>query len=170
MTEILQQKPASIKMQAGQLRWWSKQIGHTLLTDISSSLIAWHRDRLSKSSKFNTTINRYLNVLSHLLTVTVQEWNILEHSPMGNVRKLHEPKGRVRFLSDEEREVLLQSCKQSHNPYLYTIVFLALSAGARHGELLKLQMFPFPNSPLSKVIEKYIPQSIVRLIIYYKII
>jgi integrase len=57
---------------------------------------------------------------------------------MGNVRRLREPKGRVRFLSDEERELLLQSCKESHNPYLYTIVVLALSTGARQGELLKL--------------------------------
>ena len=57
---------------------------------------------------------------------------------MVNVSKLREPKGRVRFLSDEERELLLQLCKESHNPYLYTIVVLDLSTGARKGELLKL--------------------------------
>src|SRR5262249_9707170 len=46
--------------------------------------------------------------------------------------------GRVRFLSDEERQRLLESCKVSSNPYLYIIVVLALSTGARRGELLNL--------------------------------
>jgi|RhiMetdeSRZDD1v2_1073273.scaffolds.fasta_scaffold102227_3 integrase len=136
--EILPQKPPSIKMQTSQLKWWKLMIGHSVLSDISSSLIAQHRDRLSKSGKSNATVNRYLSALSHVLTISVKEWNILGYSPMPNVRKLREPKGRVRFLSDEERELLLQSCKQSHNPYLYTIAVLALSTGARKGELLKL--------------------------------
>jgi len=136
--EILPQKPPSIKMQTSQLKWWKLMIGHSVLSDISSSLIAQHRDRLSKSGKSNATVNRYLSALSHVLTISVKEWNILGYSPMPNVRKLREPKGRVRFLSDEERELLLQSCKESHNPYLYTIVVLALSTGVRKGELLKL--------------------------------
>ena len=110
MEEILPQKPPSIKMQTSQLKWWKLMIGHSVLSDISSSLIAQQRDKLSKSGKSNATVNRYLSALSHVLTITVKEWNILDHSPMVNVRKLREPKGRVRFLSDEERELLLQSC------------------------------------------------------------
>jgi integrase len=49
------------------------------------------------------------------------------------------PRGRVRFLSDDERQRLLAACQASRNPYLYTIVVLALATGARRGELLTLR-------------------------------
>jgi len=45
----------------------------------------------------------------------------------------------VRFLNDEERKRLLEACKVSRNPYLYTIVILALSTGMRKGEILGLR-------------------------------
>jgi integrase len=57
---------------------------------------------------------------------------------MRKVSKPKEPRGRVRFLSDEERQCLLDACKVSRSAYLYTIVVLALSTGARRGELLSL--------------------------------
>jgi integrase len=57
---------------------------------------------------------------------------------MRKVSKPKESRGRVRFLSDEERNRLLESCKISVNPCLYTVVVLALSTGARRGELLSL--------------------------------
>ena len=56
---------------------------------------------------------------------------------MPNVSKLEEPKGRVRFLSREERTRLLDACRKT--PDLYTIVVLALSTGARRGEILGLR-------------------------------
>jgi integrase len=57
---------------------------------------------------------------------------------MRNVTKPREPRGRVRFLSDQERHRLLGACRESLNPSLHTIVVLALSTGARRGELLTL--------------------------------
>src|SRR5262249_55585962 len=50
-----------------------------------------------------------------------------------------EPRGRVRYLSDQERQRLLAACQQSHNPYLHTVVVLALATGARRGELMGLR-------------------------------
>jgi integrase len=58
---------------------------------------------------------------------------------MPKVRKLKLPRGRVRFLSDEERHQLLEACQASRNPYLYIVVMLALATGARRGELLSLR-------------------------------
>ena len=58
---------------------------------------------------------------------------------MRKVRKPKEPRGRVRFLTDDERERLLAACKVSRNRYLYLIVVLAISTGARRGELLSLR-------------------------------
>jgi integrase len=54
------------------------------------------------------------------------------------VRKPKEPRGRVRFLSEDERQRLLAACERSRNPYLYTFVILALATGARYGELMHL--------------------------------
>jgi integrase len=44
----------------------------------------------------------------------------------------------MRFLSDDERQRLLTACQGSRNQYLYTVVVLALSTGARKMELLRL--------------------------------
>jgi integrase len=71
--------------------------------------------------------------------MAVKEWGWLEHSPLPKVTKPKLPAGRVRYLSDDERTRLLKACKESVNPYLYTIVVLALSTGARKMEILKLR-------------------------------
>jgi len=57
---------------------------------------------------------------------------------MSKVRREKEPGGRVRFLSNDERERLLTACKESVNTYLYPIVTIAISTGARYGEIMKL--------------------------------
>lgn len=63
----------------------------------------------------------------------------LDDSPMRKVRKPKQPRGRVCFLSDEERKRLLTACQASRNPHLYTVVMLAFSCGARKGELVSLR-------------------------------
>jgi integrase len=78
--------------------------------------------------------------LSHAFTMTVKEWGWLEDSPLRRVTKPKEPRGRVRFLSDDERERLLDACRVSDNPYLYPVVVLALSTGARKMEILRLRI------------------------------
>ena len=54
------------------------------------------------------------------------------------MRRLREPRGRVRYLTDEERMRLLQACQASSNRALYPLVVLALATGARKMELLRL--------------------------------
>ena len=58
---------------------------------------------------------------------------------MRKATKLKEPRGRVRFLSDEERQRLLNASITSKNKSLYTIVVLALATGGRQQELLSLR-------------------------------
>jgi len=52
---------------------------------------------------------------------------------------LKEPRGRTRYLTDEERERLLAASKDSINPHLYMAVVLALSTGARQQEIWGLR-------------------------------
>src|SRR5262249_32628338 len=81
----------------------------------------------------------YTAALSHAFSVAVREWEWLEDSPMRRISKLKEPRGRVRYLSDDERQRLLDACKVSKNSSLYTIVVLALSTGARKMEIVGLR-------------------------------
>ena len=123
------------------LTWWKDHIGDRLLADVTPSLLAEYRDRLSKGEgrpRSPATVVRYMAALSHAFSVAVREWEWLDDSPLRKVSKPKEPRGRVRFLSDDERKILLVACKQSQTPYLYPLVVLALSTGARRGELLGL--------------------------------
>jgi integrase len=126
------------------LRWWKKQIGHLALADISPALIAEHRDKLStgvtkrKTERSPATVNRYLATLSHALSTAVKEWGWLDDTPMRRVTKAKEPRGRVRFLSEDERPRLLDACKKSHVLFLTHIVLVALSTGARKSEIMGL--------------------------------
>jgi len=142
---VIPTKPKNAAACTAQLNWWKEQIGHCLLSDLTPSLIGEQRDKLLKGSTFKgtprspSTVVRYLAAISHALTVAVKEWGWLEASPMQKVIKPKEPRGRVRFLSDEERESLLEACKESSNPFLYIAFVLSISTGMRQGELMNLR-------------------------------
>ena len=109
------------------------------LADLTPALIVEQRDKLirentvKKTLRSPSTVVRYLAALSHALTIAVKEWGWLDDSPMRKVSKPREPRGRVRFLSDDERKSLLEACKVDSNLFLYTIVVIALSTGMRAG-------------------------------------
>jgi len=142
--DVLPAKPKQADTQGPQLKWWRKQIGEYALGDVTPALITECRDRLlagiSKHGKTYSTasVNRYLAALSHALTVAVNEWGWMEDSPMRKVKRSTESRGRTRFLSDDERNLLLEVCRDSNNPYLYPVVVLALSTGMRRGEIMGL--------------------------------
>ncbi len=58
---------------------------------------------------------------------------------MSKVSKPKEFQGRVRYLNDEERNRLLKACREIKEPFLYPVVILALSTGARKSEILNLK-------------------------------
>lgn len=144
--EVLPSKPKIQKEQKQQLQWWKSKIGSYLLVDVTPALIVEHRNALlvpeagsETPPRSQSTANRYLAALSHAFSIAVKEWCWLDSNPLSKVSKYKEPRGRVRFLSDEERNKLLDVCKKSSNRYLYPIVMLALSTGARHAEILNLK-------------------------------
>lgn len=143
--EVLPSKPKNAKNTLLHLTWWKEELGSYSLADISPAMIAEKRDHLGSGiTKRNTkrspsTVVRYMAALSHAFTIAVKEWGWIEDSPMRRVTKPKEPRGRVRFLSDDERTRLLAECKNSDSEMLYLAVVLALSTGARRMEILGLQ-------------------------------
>jgi len=138
ISDILPTKPKSALKQAKQLEWWKNEIGYSTLADTTPARISEARDKLHKGRK-PATVVRYMAALSHAFTIAVNEWGWLEDNPMRKVRRPKEPRGRVRFLSDEERETLLVTCKASNCAHLYPVVVLALSTGMRQGEIINLK-------------------------------
>ena len=144
--DVLPGKKAKTQAPQGQqLAWWRARIGEKTLADCTPALIAECRDALAgtvskrrKTALSPATVNRHLAALSHAFTVAVKEWGWVEANPLAKVSKPKEPRGRVRFLSDDERERLLQACRASASPDLYPAVILALSTGARQQEILGL--------------------------------
>lgn len=142
------------------LPWWRNKIGERKLADITPALLvelrsvlsceryiranpAAKRTALSKDERpteyrrSNGTVNRYLAVLSHVFTVARKEWHWINNNPFEGVSKLKESKGRVRYLSEDERNRLL--LETSNNPQLHCFVVIALSTACRAGDLLKLK-------------------------------
>lgn len=133
------------KDKAACLRYASAFMGHRLLSDITPAAIVEYRDHLATTSnrygqkRGPATVKRYLAYLSSAYSTAIREWQWVQHNPVSAVKKPVEPKGRVRFLSDTELKRLLKACKASKSENLYPLVVLALSCGARVGELLRLR-------------------------------
>lgn len=143
--DVLPTKPKQLNDQTLQLTWFKDEIGAYTLADITPALITQCRDKLlnepNNKGKVRTpaTVVRYMAALSHAFNIAVNEWQWLEDSPVRKVKKPKEPRGRVRFLADDERERFLTACKESSNHWLYPCVILALSTGMRQGELMGLR-------------------------------
>ena len=145
LTEILSPDTKNRKTILGQLAWWKQKLGKYALARISSDAISRAKEELSKEitcrlkQRSPATVNRYLATLSLVLSATCNDWGWLQESPIKRVRKLKEPRGRVRFLEYADRERILQTCRKSKSEHLYLVVVLALSTGMRKGEILGLQ-------------------------------
>ena len=138
VTTVLPEKsPRHQYTQSRQLKWWTHHLGSLPLEEITPALIVQWRDHLA-SRLSNGTVNRYLAALSAVFSACMRDWMLLDQNPMSKVRRLRESRGRVRWLTDDERGRLLEACRESTSSALYVIVILALSTGARRGELLSL--------------------------------
>lgn len=138
---------------------WRKVFGADLLNGITPARIAKERDKMlavetqryaspatgnpdqdakrDRAKRSGATVNRYLAALSACFAYGVKELQWLEKNPCGNVKKPAESKGRVRFLSDDERPRLLAACRPHAD--LYLAVLLALTTGARQAEIMTLR-------------------------------
>lgn len=139
----------------GRLMWWSRNFGHLTLDKISALVV---REGLSLLSSGNavrghgrkgdtkqldhqrsgSTVNRYKAALSSIFEYSKEEYGLTEN-PCRQIRSKPENKGRTRFLTDTERNSLLSTCKSSEWNRLFLLVLMALTTGARQGELLNLQ-------------------------------
>ena len=141
---------------------WVRLLGDTPMTEITPEAIDEAMSRLAneparvfsgkdadgnpifkgKAGKRSpATLNRYLTALGSLYSWSRKERIIPRgfDSPTRHVEKRKESRGRVRFLTDDERTRLLAECQESPWNRLYLLVLMAITTGARRGELLGLE-------------------------------
>jgi integrase len=154
LTELLDRYRAEVLPQysrreqaqrSGKLSWWERQLGARRLADLSAASISECRARLARGEGLSgrpasaATQARYLATLKHVLSIARREWEWIDENPAERVRAPREPRGRVRYLSEAERDRLLAACRASRDQRLYPLVVVALGTGARQGELLRLR-------------------------------
>lgn len=133
-----------------RLDYWRGTFGPDRLDAITPQRIKKESDRLlseatvrmdrttgTPKKRTGATVNRYLAALSSCLSYGVKEMGWIERNPMEKVRRPAESKGRVRFLSDDERSALLDACRPHAD--LYLAVVLSLTTGARQAEIMGLR-------------------------------
>ena len=149
----------SFNQRKRHIEYWRKVFGSDLLDSITSSRIGKERSKLlaeetnrfvdpptgdseqdakrARRKRTGPAVNRYHAALSACLAFGVKHLQWLERNPCERVAKSRENTGRVRFLSDNERERLLAACRPRDE--LYLAVILALTTGARQAEIMTLR-------------------------------
>lgn len=145
-----------------RLTWWRGKVGRLTLAELSEDNVHAALEQLATSpprfyagrdaegrpilrakreALTSATLNRYCNALAAVCTWLLHKRVV----PIGwlhpcrNVKRRPENNKRTRFLSDDEVTRLLEACRASAWPRLYVLVLMALTTGARKGELLGLQ-------------------------------
>ena len=143
-------KDESIQTRLGH---WKHRLGDWKLSAVTRQVIAEELDTLKdepahqplrgKESIVTTrqrsqaTVNRYLSTLSQVFNLAVDK-GLLETNPSRGIKRGGEKSRFGRALSENERTVLLDKCKDSEWDRLYLLVSMALSTGARLSELMSL--------------------------------
>jgi len=143
------------------LRWWAARIGTLPLAELSDDQVHAALEGLAQqTSRFYAgkdadgqpiyrgkptplspaTINRYAAALSAVITWAIKRRVAPKGyvHPCRSIERRHEDNEKTRFLDDDECRRLLDACKASSWPRLYLLVLMALTTGARKGELTGL--------------------------------
>ena len=134
-----------------KIKFWKAQLGDTPLIKIDDIMIdAMLKEyaagdvlcgRNHKSlgrQRAPATVSRMRAMISSIFVYAIKQKKYLKINPVKTAISFKEPNGRERYLSDEERSALLSACRASDWNKLYLLTLLALTTGARQGELLGL--------------------------------
>jgi integrase len=147
---------------AKHIKWWAEQFAGLTVSEVTSDVIAKARDACAAETftrgkprkdkktgemippkefkRSNATVNRYLAALSDAMSYAVKEHSprLIDRNPVSDIKRKKEPRGRTRFLTDAERSALLDACGESEWSAMHALVLLAITTGARRGELVSL--------------------------------
>jgi integrase len=121
--------------------FYGNRVAHELIgEDVEDMLVELEKKSPSGKQLANSTINRYRSTLQALLTygrrrrLFPRGWA----NPVSDTEKRPESQGRTRFLSKDEYERLIKMARFSRWKKLPLIIMLAMTTGARRGNLVEL--------------------------------
>jgi integrase len=120
-----------------KLNYWKSQIGIKQISEVSRMDISNSLSNLP-SHLSNATTNRYKAAISVVFTYACRYYNLLDN-PVNSIPSRPENNSRIRYLSNDERALLFKAVKVSKWSKLYLITLMAITTGARKGELLNLK-------------------------------
>lgn len=144
-----------------RLAWWSSQVGSIALQDLTDDQVHAAIEALAtqhsryfagtdadghaifkakKRPLAPATLNRYAASLAAVITWAIKR-RIAPKGyvhPCRSIERRPEHNEKTRFLSDDECQRLLDACRASSWLRLYLLVLMALTTGARKGELAGL--------------------------------
>jgi integrase len=112
-----------------------KAFGHLIMVDVTPAAIAAYKTARRQAGASGATVNRELGMARHAFNLAMKEWQWASRNPFTMVTREKEPKGRDRWLRDEEERRLLAACPA----WLREFVEFAVETGLRLGEILTLQ-------------------------------
>lgn len=114
----------------------AEEMGNIPLRHFTTRLVEEYQSRLIQG-RSPATVNRRITVLKHMLNKAA-DWEMVEEEVLKKVRKvklLRENNQRLRYLSREEIQALIEAC----TPHLRPVVVTALNTGMRKEEILSLE-------------------------------
>lgn len=151
--ELPKKKEKAQKEFKRALDWFRDEIGELFVRNITSATLVECREKLARKpkeiptikdeKKFTqktispATVNRYLECISVVFNFAKIDLDIIDINPMEKVKKFTENNARERCLELNEIKKLLTECKNTDYE-LYLCTLIALLAGARKSEILKL--------------------------------
>ena len=126
-----------LKDEKYKLNFWKSQLGSKQISEITRMDISNSLSTLP-SHLSNATINRYKASISVVFSFACRYYELLDN-PVLHIPSRPENNARVRYLSNTERTELFHSTKTSKWEKLYLITLMAITTGARKGELLELK-------------------------------
>ena len=127
----------AFKSKACTIKLLTIEFGNCPIRRFTTKMVEEFQTRLIVEGKANATANRRLACLKHMFTKAV-EWDMVEeetHKRIKRVKLLPENNKRLRYLSKEESQTLIDAC----SPHLQPIVVTALNTGMRKEEILSLE-------------------------------
>ncbi|MCQ8119835.1 tyrosine-type recombinase/integrase [Methylomonas rosea] len=126
------------KGQMQRVDYWCQFFGDRIMTDIDIFDLREHVDDMIDAGDRATTINRKKAVLSSVYKFALSR-GYVDENLVRSVVVDDDTKRRDRVLSDQERQRLIKACQVSHWDKLYLLVLMAMTTGARKGELMSLR-------------------------------
>uniref|UniRef100_UPI004048E4F1 site-specific integrase n=1 Tax=Polynucleobacter sp. TaxID=2029855 RepID=UPI004048E4F1 len=127
------------RTEAGILGLISKRWESRKLSSIQKQDVLMLKEDLLKSGRAASTVNHYINAISQLYQVAVNEWEFKLTNPTTGIKRMSEPQGRMKRLLPDAENILLGYATESTPLPLSSIIIIAVETGMRSAEILSMR-------------------------------